>query len=70
MTIKYAKSYQPITNEWSLCSRECIENYFVETIFAESKAVVVVVREKQQGRDRNTIHIASHRSRQHRLLTS
>jgi len=70
VTIKCAESYQPITNEWSLWSRRCTEHYFVETIFAENNAVVVVVLQKQQGRDSITIHIASHRSRQDRLLTS
>ena len=70
MTIRCADSYQPITNVCSLWSRGCTENDFVETIFVENNAVVVVVRQKQQGRESNTIHIASHRSRQERLLTS
>ena len=68
ITNECAESYQPITNEWSLGSRGCAEN-----IFAKNKAgVVVVVRQKQHGRESNTIHIASRRSCQDPLdlLTS
>jgi len=70
ITGECAENYQPITNEWSLGTRGCAENYFVETIFVDNKADVMVVCQKQHGRDSNTIHIASRRSRQDRLLTS
>ena len=63
-----AENYQPITNEWLLGSRRCAENYFLETIFVENNADVVV-RQKQHGRQSNTKHFASRRSRQDRLLT-
>ena len=57
MTIKCAENYQPITNvcaekylpitnEWSLRTRGCAKNNFVETIFLENSADVVVLRQK------------------------
>ena len=63
-----AENYQPITNEWSLGTRGCTEHYFVETIFVENNADVVV-RQKQHGRLNNTTHLASRQSRQDLLFT-
>ena len=33
ITNKCAENYQPITNEWSIGTRGCAENYFVEFVF-------------------------------------
>ena len=56
--------------KWALGSRGWVENEPMTIKFSENSAVVVVVRHKQHGRDSSTIHIASRRSRQDRLLTS
>ena len=42
ITKECAENYHPITNVWSVGTRRCAEHYFVETIFAENNAVVVV----------------------------
>ena len=45
-----------------------VKNIIVEMSFVENNADVIV-RKKQHGRQSNTIHLGSRRSRQDRLLT-
>ena len=69
ITNEWAENYQQIPNEWSLGTRGWAQHYFVDIIFVENNAAVVV-RKKQHGRESNTITLALHYSRQDHLLNS
>ena len=46
ITNECAENYQPITKEWSLGERGCAKKYFVDTMFEENMADIVVVCQK------------------------
>ena len=66
-TNECAENYQPITN---VVGRDTWVCWFFLLCFVQNNADVVVVHQKQHGRDSNIICIVSRRSRQDRLLTS